>query len=378
LIKRIQPFPEPILVTRPIIPSLENYMKRLEGVWDKKWFTNNGEQHRLLEDRLQKYLDVPNISLFNNGTTALILACRCLQLSGEVITTPFTFAATPHILTWNGIKPVFCDIEPTTFNLDADKLESSITSDTTAILPVHIFGIPCNTLKIQKIADDYGLKVIYDAAHAFGTRLDDTGIGNSGDITMFSFHATKQFHTAEGGALTFQDPSLKIKMDLLKNFGIKNEEEVVIPGINGKMNELQAALGLEVIECLDAERTRRMKLFNQYIQKLKNTDGIILPHVGKNVHFNYQYFPIRIEKEKFGISRDEIYERFKQFNVFTRKYFSPLCSEYPFYRDLPSASKTNLPVANKIVDDVLCLPLYGALSIQEIGKICEILKCFRD
>jgi len=378
LIERIQPFPEPILVTRPIVPSLENYMKRLEDVWDKRWFTNNGEQHLLLERKLREYLDVPNISLFNNGTTALILACRCLQLSGEVITTPFTFAATPHSLTWNGITPVFCDIEPTTFNLDADRLESSITSDTTAILPVHTFGMPCNTQKIQKIADDYGLKVMYDAAHAFGTRLDDTGIGNFGDITMFSFHATKQFHTAEGGALTFRDPSLKTNLDLLKNFGIKNEEEVVMPGINGKLNELQAALGLEVIEFLDAERTQRMKLFKQYIQKLKNTDGIILPHVGKNVYFNYQYFTIRIEKEKFGISRDEIYERFKQFNVFTRKYFSPLCSEYPFYRDLPSASKTNLPVANKIVDDVLCLPLYGALSIQEIGKICEILKCFRD
>lgn len=353
-------------------------MKRLEGVWDKKWFTNNGEQHRLLEDKLRKYLDVPNISLFNNGTTALILACKCLQLSGEVITTPFTFAATPHTLTWNGIKPVFCDIEPTTFNLDADKLESSITSDTTAILPVHVFGMPCNTQKIQKIADDYGLKVIYDAAHAFGTRLDNTGIGNFGDITMFSFHATKQFHTAEGGALTFTDPSLKNNMDLLKNFGIKNEEEVVIPGINGKMNELQAALGLEVIEYLDAEHTRRMKLFQQYIQKLKTTEGIILPDIGKNVHFNYQYFTIRIEKEKFGISRDEMYDRFKQFNVFTRKYFFPLCSEYPCYRDLLSASKTNLPVANKIVDEVLCLPLYGALSAQEIGKICEILKSFRD
>lgn len=353
-------------------------MKRLEGVWDKKWFTNNGEQHRLLEDKLRKYLDVPNISLFNNGTTALILACRCLQLSGDVITTPFTFAATPHILTWNGIKPVFCDIEPTTFNLDADILESSITSDTTAILPVHIFGMPCNNLKIQKIADDYGLKVIYDAAHAFGTRLDNTGIGNFGDITMFSFHATKQFHTAEGGALTFQDPSLKNKMDLLKNFGIKNENEVVIPGINGKMNELQAALGLEVIEYLDAERTQREKLFMQYIQKLKNTEGIVLPHIEKNVRFNYQYFVIRIEREKFGISRDEIYERFKQFNVFTRKYFSPLCSEYPCYRDLSSAAKANLPVANKIVDEVLCLPLYSALSVREIGKICEILKSFRD
>jgi dTDP-4-amino-4,6-dideoxygalactose transaminase len=372
-----EPFPEPIFVTCPIIPDLDKYQRRLDKIWKVKWFTNNGEQHQLLEERLKKYLDVPQISLFNNGTIALMTACRCLGLSGEVITTPFTFAATPHALTWNNITPVFCDIEPTTYTIDADKLEASITSDTTAILPVHIFGTPCNIQKIQKIADNYGLKIIYDAAHAFGTKVGNRGIGNFGDITMFSFHATKQFHTAEGGALTFGDPSLKEKIDLLKNFGIKNEEEVIIAGINGKMNELQAALGMEVIKYLDADRTQRKQLYDTYTQKLKNISGLVLPEVKKNVYNNYQYFVIRVEREKFGISRDEVHENLKKFNVFTRKYFSPLCSEYEYYRRLPSASKANLPTANKIVDEVLCMPLYGTLFVQDIEKICEIVTGFQ-
>jgi dTDP-4-amino-4,6-dideoxygalactose transaminase len=372
-----EPFPEPIFVTCPIIPDLDKYRRRLDKIWTGKWFTNNGKQHQLLEERLKKYLDVPQISLFNNGTIALMTACRCLGLSGEVITTPFTFAATPHALTWNNITPVFCDIEPTTYTIDADKLESSITSDTTAILPVHIFGTPCNIQKIQKIADNYGLKIIYDAAHAFGTKVGNKGIGNFGDITMFSFHATKQFHTAEGGALTFGDPSLKEKIDLLKNFGIKNEEEVIIAGINGKMNELQAALGMEVIKYLDADRTQRKQLYDTYTQKLKNISGLVLPEVKKNVYNNYQYFVIHVEREKFGISRDEVHENLKKFNVFTRKYFSPLCSEYEYYRRLPSASKANLPMANKIVDEVLCMPLYGTLFVQDIEKICEIVTGFQ-
>jgi len=369
----LEPFNKPIFITRPIIPDLDKYRDRLESVWAKKWFTNNGQQHQLLEKRLKKYLDVPQISLFNNGTIALITACRSLRLSGEVITTPFTFAATPHILTWNNIKPIFCDIEKNTFNLDVEKIESSITAETTGILPVHVFGIPCNVEKIQKIADDYGLKVIYDAAHAFGTEWNNNGIGNFGDITMFSFHATKQFHTAEGGALTFRDSNLKKRIDLLKNFGIKNEDEVIMPGINGKMNELQAALGLEVIEYLDTEQMKRKQCFNHYVKKLKHLNGIILPKMSKNVHFNYQYFVIRVEKEKFGLSRDEVYERLKRFNIFTRKYFYPLCSSYACYKHLPSSSENNLAVATKVVDEVLCLPLYGDLSINDIEKICSII-----
>ena len=372
----LEPFPEPIYVTRPIIPNLDKYRERLESVWGKKWFTNNGEQHQLLEKRLQKYLGVPHISLFNNGTIALITACRSLRLSGEVITTPFTFAATPHVLTWNNIRPIFCDIEEKTFNIDADKLEAKITSDTTGIMPVHVFGMPCNMDEIREIADEYGLKIIYDAAHAFGTKVGNKGIGNFGDITMFSFHATKQFHTAEGGALTFNDQSLKNRVDLLKNFGIKNEEEVIMPGINGKMNELQAALGLEVIEYLGDERVRRKRAFEQYLDCLKNTKGIILPDIGKNIFYNYQYFVIRINKEIFGNSRDEVKEKLKKYNIYSRKYFYPLCSDYACYKQLPSSSKINLPVANKIINEVLCLPLYGDLSSNDIEKICSIFCSF--
>ena len=372
----LSPFPEPIYVTRPIIPDLSNYMERLQSIWSKKWFTNNGEQHQLLEAKLQSHLKVPHLSLFNNGTIALITACRSLRLSGEVITTPFTFAATPHVLTWNNIKPIFCDIDEKTFNIDSNKLESLITSETTGIMPVHVFGMPCNTEKIQKTADEYGLKIIYDAAHSFGNEVGNMGIGNFGDITMFSFHATKQFHTAEGGALTFNDPALKTRIDLLKNFGIKNEEEVIMPGINGKMNELQAALGLEVIKHAKDEQKKRKKLFDCYLKELKSINGLILPNIEKNIRYNYQYFAIRIEEEKWGISRDEVYEKFKQFNVHPRKYFYPLCSQYACYKQLPSASITNLPVANKIVHEILCLPLYGDLTNEDIEKICAILKSF--
>jgi len=371
-----EPFAEPIFVTRPIVPDLDKYRERLESVWEKKWFTNNGEQHQLLEKKLQQYLGVPNISLFNNGTIALITACRSLRLSGEVITTPFTFAATPHVLTWNNIRPIFCDIEEKSFNIDANKIESLITSDTTGIMPVHVFGMPCNTGKIQKIADEYGLKIIYDAAHAFGTKVDNTGIGNFGDTTMFSFHATKQFHTAEGGALAFHEPSLKKRVDLLKNFGIKSEDEVIMPGINGKMNELQAALGLEVLEYLDDEREKRKRLFEHYREYLKNINGVICPDTDRNVYSNYQYFVIRIEKEKFGQSRDEVHEEFKKYNIFTRKYFYPLCSDYACYKQLPSSSQNNLQVANKIIHEVLCLPLYGDLQLDDIKKICAILSSF--
>ena len=374
----LEPFNEPIFVTRPIVPNLDNYRNRLESVWEKKWFTNNGEQHQLLEKKLQQYLGVSNISLFNNGTIALITACRSLRLSGEVITTPFTFAATPHVLTWNNIRPIFCDIEEKSLNIDADKLESLITSDTTGIMPVHVFGMPCDTGKIQKIADEYGLKIIYDAAHAFGTKVDNTGIGNFGDITMFSFHATKQFHTAEGGALAFREPSLKKRVDLLKNFGIKSEDEVIMPGINGKMNELQAALGLEVLEYLDDEREKRKRLFEHYREYLKNIYGVICLETGRNVYSNYQYFVIRIEKEKFGKSRDEVHEKFKRYNIFTRKYFYPLCSDYACYKQLPSSSQNNLQVANKIIHEVLCLPLYGDLQLDDINKICAILSSFSN
>jgi len=367
------PFSKPIYVTRPLLPSLDNLNKRLVEVWDKQWLTNNGTQHQELEKKLQELLKVPYLSLFNNGTIALIVGCQSLRLSGEVITTPFTFPATTHILTWNNIKPIFCDIDPVTMNIDADKIESMITPQTTGILGVHVYGTPCNVLKIQEIADRYGLKVIYDAAHAFGVEIDGVGIGNFGDLSMMSFHATKLFHTAEGGALLFKDKNLKERVDLLKNFGIKNEEEVMMPGINGKMNEIQAALGLVVLEHVEQERHNRHQIIKTYRKCLNNIPGItLLPEISDIVS-SYQYFVIRIDAEFFGFSRDYIYEEFKKYNVFTRKYFYPLCSDYACYKHLPSSSLANLPIAHQISQQVLSLPLYGSLRVEEVEIICEIL-----
>jgi len=374
----LTPFSRPIYITRPILPDLKEFDKKLKNVWSSKKLTNKGPQHELLEKELVKVLKIPYLSLFNNGTIALIIACQSLRLSGEVITTPFTFPATPHVLTWNNIKPIFCDIDPVTMNIDANKIESMITPLTTGILPVHVFGTPCDVVKIQQIADRYGLRVIYDAAHAFGVEIDGKGIGNFGDITMFSFHATKSFHTAEGGALSFQDNNLKERIDLLKNFGIKNEEEVVMPGINGKMNELQAILGLTILKYIGREINKRRILFNTYKQNLKNIDGISFIDKLPRVKSNYQYFVIRIDKAVFGKSRDYVYNRFKEYNIFTRKYFYPLCSDYTCYKHLPSSSPANLPMARKVVDEVLCLPLYGELSVDDVEKICTIMMSFKD
>jgi len=376
---KIKPFKDKIYITRPLLPALNEFNDKLKEVWQVQWLTNNGHQHQLLEQKLKKTLKVPNISLFNNGTIALIVACQSLRLTGEVITTPFTFAATPHVLTWNRIKPVFCDIDPVTMNIDANKIESMITPETTGILAVHVFGSPCDTRKIQDIADRYGLKVIYDAAHAFNAEIDDAGIGNFGDISMFSFHATKLFHTAEGGALTFNDPNLKSRIDLLKNFGIKNEEEVIMPGINGKMNELQAVMGLCILEHVNEERKRRETLFNVYKENLSGIEGISFLNIKNNnkVKPSFQYFVIRIDEKKFGRSRDEVYNAYKDYNVFTRKYFHPLCSSYSCYKHLPSSAKANLPAANKIVNEVLSMPFYGGLSAVDVEKICSILRSMK-
>ena len=376
--QELKPFKEPIYVTRPLLPDMAIFSEKLEEIWDSKRLTNNGPQHRLLETELIKYLKVPGISLFNNGTIALIVACQSLRLSGEVITTPFTFPATPHVLTWNNIKPIFCDIDPLTMNIDADKIESLITPKTTAILAVHVFGTPCDVTKIQEIADRYGLKVIYDAAHAFGEEINGEGIGSFGDITMFSFHATKLFHTAEGGALTFKDPALKQRIDFLKNFGIKNEEEVMMPGINGKMNELQAALGLVVLDYIEEERKKRKQLSDIYLKYLDSIDGIsTFPANIPGLKSSLQHFVIRIDEKKFGASRNYVYENLKQYNVHTRKYFYPLCSDYPCYKHLPSSGKKNLPVANKVAEEVLSLPFFGDLLISDAEKICSILISFR-
>ncbi|MCC5660046.1 DegT/DnrJ/EryC1/StrS family aminotransferase [Nostoc sp. XA010] len=369
----ISPFQEPIYVTRPLLPDLNKFNQKLQEIWQSQWLTNNGKQHLELEEKLEQVLKIPHLSLFNNGTIALVVGCRSLRLSGEVITTPFTFPATPHVLTWNNIRPIFCDIDPETMNIDANKIESMITPQTTAILGVHVYGTPCDVVKIQEIADKYGLKVVYDAAHAFGVEIDGVGIGNFGDLSMMSFHATKLFHTAEGGALLFKDNNLKARVELLKNFGIKNAEEVVMPGINGKMNEIQAALGLIVLEYIEEERQQRKLLVETYRKCLQNVPGITVLTEIPGVTSSYQYFVIRIDQELFGCDRDHLHNQLKQYNVFTRKYFYPLCSEYPCYKYLPSSSSVNLPVANQVAKQVLSLPLYGSLSDDDVEKICKIM-----
>ncbi|MBF0117860.1 MAG: DegT/DnrJ/EryC1/StrS family aminotransferase [Desulfobacterales bacterium] len=371
------PFKEPVFITRPILPDLEELHVKFKGIWESKWLTNNGEQHKLLEKKLQIFLKVPYLSLFNNGTIALIVACRFLKISGEVITTPFTFPATTHVLTWNNIKPVFCDIDPVTMNLDADKIESLITRETNAILGVHIFGTPCDVFKIQEIAYKHSLKVIYDAAHAFGVEINGQGIGTFGDISMFSFHATKLFHSIEGGALTFNDMDFKYHIDMLKNFGIKNEEEVLGAGINGKMTEIHSAIGLLVLNYVEEEKRKRECILKCYRTYLRDIEGISFLSDISGTTNSYQYFVIRIDEKKFGLSRDEVYDKFKVYNIFTRKYFYPLCSNFDCYKYLPSSDPKKLPVARKVASEVLCLPFYGELSLEDVARICDILKSFK-
>lgn len=374
---QIRPFEDPIYMTRPVLPPISELSRKLEKIWESQWLTNQGNQHQILEREIKKILKAPAVSIFNNGTIALIVACQSLDLSGEVITTPFTFPATPHVLTWNRLKPVFCDIDPVTMNIDADKIESLITPHTSAILAVHVFGTPCDVKKIEKIARKHNLKVIYDAAHAFGVEINGKGIANFGDISMFSFHATKLFHTAEGGALAYRNKKYKKKIDLLKNFGIANEETVIMPGINGKMNELQAALGLVVLKHIKDEKRKRAMIQKEYLKQLSKMPGIsFLPQI-KSIRSSYQYFVIRINEKLFGKSRDFVYKELKKYNVFSRKYFYPLCSEYDCYSGLPSAKKKKLPVANRVVKEVLALPFYGGLSLDDIRKISRIIKSLR-
>ena len=373
----LEPFEKLIPVTRPVFPTIEEVTEKLQDIWNSKWLTNNGPQHIMLESELKNFLKVPYLSLFNNGTIALMVACQSLRLSGEVITTPFTFAATPHVLMWNNIAPIFCDVDAETMNLDAEKIESMITPQTTAILPVHVFGTPCDVEKIQEVADRYGLRVIYDAAHAFGVEIGGQGIGNFGDISMLSFHATKLYHTVEGGALVMKDEYVKQRIDLLKNFGIKNEEEVVMPGINGKLDEVRAAIGRIMLNYVEGERQKRMRLHKIYNEELSEVEGLkLMPTCADNVKLNYQYYVIRIDEKIFGRSRDYVHGAFKNFNVYARKYFHPLCSEYTCYRQLNSSKPENLPVANVIGQQVLSLPMYGDLTEDDVRKICAILKSF--
>lgn len=367
-------FPYPIYITRPMLPPLAEYIEELKDVWDSQWLTNSGGKHAALEKAIARLVGNNKVSLFTNGTLALIVACQALRLSGEVITTPFTFAATPHVLSWNNITPVFADIDPVTMTLDPERIEALITSRTSAILGVHVYGYPCDVEAIQVIANRHGLKVVYDGAHAFGTRVNGRPITDFGAATMLSFHATKLFHTAEGGALVMQNPSMKEQVDFLKNFGIKDETTVLLPGINGKMNELQAALGLLTIKMVKDEQYRRQAIGRIYEERLRRIAGLFLPKLPQNVENSYQYYPIRITSAVARRSRDEVFEALRSYNIYARRYFHPLCSEYACYRMLPSAHPSYLPVATKTATEVLCLPFYGGLSDDQVQQICDVIE----
>ena len=366
-----------IFVTQPLLPDLSELEEELCEIWESKRLTNMGPKHNELENELKKVLNVPNVSLFNNGTLALLTAIKALDLpyGSEVITTPFTFAATPHCISWNGLKPIFCDIEPETLCINPDEIEKHITEKTSAILGVHVYGFPCQVKKIQKIADKYNLKVIYDGAHVFSTKINGIDIGNFGDITMFSFHATKLFTTIEGGCLTFKNSELVRKIYNLRNFGIQNEEIVEDIGINGKMNEIQAAIGLLNLKLYKSEQEKRKELKAYYDSQLKNIKGIRVLEMPENVTNSYQYYPIVIE-DAYPETRDELYTRLRDKDIYARKYFYPACSDYEPYKTLPSSSVENLPITNEYKKRVLCLPFYGTLEEDYREKICrEIIKC---
>lgn len=374
--KLIESFPEPVFVTQPLLPDIDKVMLKVQQIWESKQLSNNGSMVRKLEEELRDYLRVMNLSLFTNGTIALQIACRVLKLSGQVITTPFTFAATPHALVWSNLMPVFCDVENETLNMNPDYIEKLITPLTSAIMPVHVYGNPCAVEKIQKIADRYGLKVIYDAAHAFGVEVGGKSIGTFGDISMFSLHATKVYHSVEGGALTFNHSFLKEEADLLRNFGIRNDENIIEPGTNGKMNELQAAIGLLVLEIIDEEIENRKKVANQYRAQLMNIPGLTLFRDIEGVKHNYAYFPIRIDCKEFGHSRDGLCEELKKFNIFTRKYFYPICSRFKCYQDMPTAAEGSLPVSEKAAGEILVLPMHGRMGSDVIENICRIIRVY--
>ena len=358
-----------ITVTSPLLPSLDDFMPYLQDIWNRKWLTNNGHYHQELEKALCEYLKVPYISLFTNGTLPLITALQALRITGEVITTPYSFVATTHSLWWNGIKPVFVDIDPVTGNLDPDKIEAAITPRTAAIMPVHVYGQPCDTKRIQEIADKYGLKVIYDAAHAFGVEVNGESILNAGDMSTLSFHATKVYNTIEGGALVMHDEATKKRIDYLKNFGFANETTVVAPGINSKMDEVRSAYGLLNLKQVDAAIEARHKVADKYREALRNVPGIRVMEDMPGVRHNYSYFPIFIDAERYGMTRDELYFKMKENNVLGRRYFYPLISEFSTYRGLESARPENLPVATHIANTVICLPMYHSLTDDDVKRI---------
>lgn len=375
-----------ITVTSPLLPNLDDFTAELKKIWDSKWITNNGSYHKQLEAALAEYLKVPYVSLFTNGTLPLMTALQALRITGEVITTPYSFVATTHSIWWNGCKPVFVDIDPATGDMDPNKIEAAITPRTTAIMPVHVYGKPCDTKAIQDIADKYGLKVIYDAAHAFGVEVPAeeygleaydgkglAGILNAGDMSTLSFHATKVYNTIEGGALITHDEKTKKRIDYLKNFGIADEVTVVGPGINSKMDEMRSAYGLLNLKQVDAAIEARHQVAIKYREALRPVEGISFFDDMPGVKHNYSYFPIFIDAEKYGMTRDELYFKMKAANVLGRRYFYPLISEFTTYRGLDSAAPENLPNAHKMADSVICLPMYHALSDEDIQRVLDCI-----
>ena len=362
-----------ITVTSPLLPNLDDFNEMLKQIWTSKWITNNGSFHKQLEKELAAYLKVPYISLFTNGTLPLVTALQALRITGEVITTPYSFVATTHALWWNGIKPVFVDIDPRTGNINPDKIEAAITPKTTAIMPVHVYGKPCDTQRIQEIADQYGLKVIYDAAHAFGVEVNGESILNAGDLSTLSFHATKVYNTVEGGAMVMHDEKMKKRIDYLKNFGFANETTVVGPGINSKMDEIRSAYGLLNLRQVDNAIEARHQVAIKYRETLRDIEGITSFDDMPGVRHNYSYFPIFVDEKKYGMTRDQLYFKMKERNVLGRRYFYPLISEFTTYRGLESARPENLPEAHKMADSVICLPMHHALNNDDIQRILDCI-----
>ena len=369
----IKPFEEPIYVTRPFLPPLEEFCEGLKEIWESRWLTNNGPVLKSFTRELSDYFETDNVCLFNNGTLALQIGLQGMGISGEVITTPFTFVATTHALFWNKIRPIFVDIEPDYYTLDPRKVEAAITPWTTAILAVHVFGHPCDLETLAEVARRHNLRLIYDAAHAFGVRVGSKSIAHFGDMSMFSFHATKSYHSLEGGMLTFQDSGLKQTFDYLKNFGFKNEVEVVMPGTNAKMNEMQALMGRMVLKHYEDLVVKRKRIYDLYRERLGDLGGIRFPPaIRQEVRYNYAYVPIEVDEDEFGLSRDGLYEKLKEYNVFARRYFYPLICDYACYQSV--SINDPMEVARRVSARILTLPIYDSLSLNDAQRICEIIR----
>lgn len=362
------------VITRPLLPSLQEYISCLEDIWQRKWITNNGYYHARLEDALCKYLSVPYISLFANGTLALIIALKSAGIQGEVITTPYSFVASTQALSWNNITPVFVDIDPETGSMDPDKIEAAITENTSAILPVHVYGNPCEDERISAIAKKHNLQVIYDAAHAFGVRKNNVSILNFGDLSVVSFHATKVFSTIEGGAVVCHDAVMKERMDRLKNFGLEGDLLSASLGLNAKLNEFQSAFGLLTLNQVENVISKRKKVAIIYREALGLKRGLRFIEPATDIRSNYTYFPVFIDEKEYGLSRNEVFDRLRSQDILVKKYFSPLISEMPMYSLLPTAQPQNLPVAHRLSEQVICLPIHHEIEEEEI---CKVLKCFK-